>query len=560
MRTRLPAFVCCLLLAAGCLFTAAAPLRADIKLTLDAKNGDSISDTAKIVAHADSADNIDKVEFYVDDQLRFTAPSVPYAFTWDTIPEKEGMHTLAVTAFDANGQTKKLSITLNIDNELALGADPLAAKAAAALKANDLPGAMKYSRRALKAEPGNAEASRVLAGMYANEGDWNRAVTTLEKSNNAATNTGTMLDIATYKMRRALRPENAATFFTELESIYALRQQVADMHAAEVAKQNTDDTTAAHEAIGDALFAAAHYHAAVLEYRKVADKENAPATSVNRYALAALFEGTPEAAIDILHIAEVKGTVPDAATRAVRALALVRATRYEEARAILAADVLKSYPASLIVAAYADSSSGKFLPARAEAQAAAKLLPSAAETLYATSMTVQQLTAQEDALNSTLSLAPFQTAPYLDFAARVAVEKQPDRVERAMKFVDFVLKRDPKNVNARLQKALLYLQTNRLKEAGGILDALAKGGQQTPDVMAALGTYWESARKPAISLEYTAAAHKMDKARFGRTISPTPMELMYDLNRRYRYDIGFFLTPTSLYPPQPVVPTAPAAP
>ena len=83
MRTRLPAFVCCLLLAVCCLLTAAAPVRADIKLTLDKKDGASISDVARIVARADSADNIDKVEFYVDDQLRYTGPSIPYAFTWE---------------------------------------------------------------------------------------------------------------------------------------------------------------------------------------------------------------------------------------------------------------------------------------------------------------------------------------------------------------------------------------------------------------------------------------------------------------------------------------------
>jgi tetratricopeptide (TPR) repeat protein len=558
MRTRLPAFVCCLLLAACCLLMAAAPLRADIKLKLDSKAGDSISDVAKIVAHADSTDNIDKVEFYVDDQLRFTAPSVPYIFTWDTIPDKEGMHTLTVTAFDGNGQTKKLSITLNIENELALGGDALAQKAGEALKANDLPTAMKYCRRALKADPGNAEGSRVLAGIYATESDWNKAVTTLEKSKNVTTDSTTMLELATYKMRRALQPENTPTFFTELESIRSLRQQAADLHTAEVTKQNPDNTAATHEAIGDALLAAGHFHEAVLEYRKSADKEHAPATSVNRYALAKLYEGTPEEALEILHIAEVNGMKADAATRAVQGLALARATKYDEARMSVAGDVPANYPAALYVAAYADTSTGKYAQARAEAQAAAKLLPRAAETFYANSMTLQKINEQEDALNATLALAPFQVAPYLDFAARVAVEKQPDRYDRAMKFVDFVLKRDPGNRNARLQKALLYLQTNRLKEGGAVLDGLAQGTRQSPEVLEALSIYWQMSNKPGVSQRYNEAAHQMDKVRFDRPFSPTPMELMYDLNRKYRFHIGFFLTPTALYPPQTAALPAPA--
>lgn len=557
MRNRLPAFICCLLLAACGLLTAAAPLRADIKLTLDTKDGASISDVARIVAHAESADNIDKVEFYVDDQLRFTAPSVPYAFSWDTILDKEGMHTLAITAFDGNGQTKKLSITLNIDNELALGGDALAKKAAEAFKANDLPTAMKYCRRALKAEPGNADASLVLAGMYANESDWEKAVTTLEKSKNAGSNAKTMLTLATYKMRRALRPENAATFFTELESIYSLRQQAADMHTAEVVKQHSGDTPADHEAIGDALLAAGHYHEAMLEYRKCGDKDNAPASSVNRYALATLYDGAPESALEILHIAEVKGTKPDAATHAVQGLALLRAARYEEARAAVTAEVAANEPAALYVAAYADTALGKYPQARAEAQAAAKILPNAPETFYTQSMTLTQINAQEDALNTTMSLVPFQPAPYLDFAARVAVEKQPDRYERAMKFVDFVLKHDPDNPNARLQKALLLLQTNKLKEAGAILDKMAQGTRPSPDVLAGLSIYWQMASKPSYSQQYNEAAHKLDKVRFDRPISPTPMELMFDLNRRYRYRIGFFLTPMALYPPKTVAVNAP---
>ncbi len=558
MRTRLPAFVCCLLLAVCCLLTAAAPVRADIKLTLDKKDGASISDVARIVARADSADNIDKVEFYVDDQLRYTGPSIPYAFTWDTIPEKEGMHILAVTAFDSNGKTKKLSITLNIDNEIVLGGDALAQKADDALKASDLPTAMKYCRRALKADPGNAEGSRVLAGIYASESDWDKAVTTLEKSRNSADSARTMLTLATYKMRRALRPENAPIFFTELDSIYSLRRQAADMHTAEVVKQNPADTPASHEAIGDALLAAGHYHDAVLEYRKSGAKDNAPATSVNRYALATLYDGTPEAALEILHLAEVNGMKPDAATRSIQGLALLRATKYEEARATVAAEAAANYPAALDVAVYADTALGKHVQAHAEAQAAAKLLPNAPESFYALSMTLQKITEQEEALNTTLSLVPFQAAPYLDFAARVAVEKQPDRYERAMKFVDFVLKREPDNANARVQKALLLLQTNKLKEAGGVLEKLAEGSRQSPDVFSALSVYWQMASKPGSSKQYTDAAHQMDKIRFDRPFSPTPMELMYDLNRRYRYRIGFFLTPATLYPPKAVAVTTAA--
>ena len=57
--------------------------------------------------------------------------------------------------------------------------------------------------------------------------------------------------------------------------------------------------------------AAGHYHEAVLEYRKSATKENAPSTSISRYALATLYDGTPEEGLEILHLAEVNGKMAD---------------------------------------------------------------------------------------------------------------------------------------------------------------------------------------------------------------------------------------------------------
>lgn len=572
MRNRLSAFACCLLLTVCCLLTAAAPIRADIKLTLDTKEGDSISDVAKIVAHAESGDNIDKVEFYVDDQLRFTAPSVPYTFSWDTIPDKEGTHTLGVTAFDGNGQTKKLSITVKIDNELGLGASALAQKGADALKANDLPTALKYSRRALKAEPGNPEGSRLLAGIYAGQNDWAKAIATLEKSNNVGTDPNTMLALATYKMRYASDPTNADSFFPTLDSVYELRQKAADLHVAAVTKQNAEDTSAAHEAIGDALLAAGHPGQAELEYRKAGGKDNAPASSVSRYALAKLYQDQPKGALDILHIAEVNGTKPDPAMRAVRGMAYLWSGDYEAARAAVAGDLAAEYPAALYVAAYVDMAAGKTTLARTEIDTAAKTLPNSPETYYGKSMTALRPEEQDAALRIAISLAPFQSALYLDLAARTALEKvyvgkdEPasvrtqklaERYERATKYLDFVLKHDPENVNARVQKALLLLQTNHLKEAGTLLSALAKTGEQSPDVLSALATYWQLAHNESNSKRYTEAAKKADKARFNREISLDPLELLADLDVKLRYRMGFFLTPSTLYPAQPVAVTAP---
>ena len=77
----------------GLLFFAACPLFADVNIKFDnLKEGDKISDISVIVVRAESSDGIDKVEFAVDDQLKFTTGSTPYTYKWDTIPEAEGKH------------------------------------------------------------------------------------------------------------------------------------------------------------------------------------------------------------------------------------------------------------------------------------------------------------------------------------------------------------------------------------------------------------------------------------------------------------------------------------
>src|SRR5690348_8573382 len=92
----------------GLLLPAAGTASADITLTTDLKNGDKVSDIAKIVAHADSPDGIDKVAFKVDAEAPVAVASVPYEFAWDTIKTTEGPHTLAITAYSSNGQSKNV--------------------------------------------------------------------------------------------------------------------------------------------------------------------------------------------------------------------------------------------------------------------------------------------------------------------------------------------------------------------------------------------------------------------------------------------------------------------
>ncbi len=536
--------------------------RAEVTLTLDLKAGDKVSDTAKIVAHAESGENIDKVEFYVDDQLRYTGTSVPYVFSWNTIADTEGAHTLAVTAFDGAGQTKKVSLAVNIDNELGLGAAALAQKSADARKAGDEEAAMRYARRALKAEPNNTAASRVVAGSFAAALDWDHAISSLEGAKTLDQDPGALAELAVYRTRRAFMPENVANFFPELEAIYSLRQKSAKLAVA-ASRQAAAllKGAEAFQSVGDALLEAGRYADSQQEYTRCAQEDQGPVPCVNRLALANIMLDLPASAI--LNLGTViKAGHADAATRAVYGLALLRSQRFDEARAAVAADLGGDTPASNVVAAYADASLGHPREAFAEANAAARLLPESGDVQFALSMSVTKLTDQAEALNRALSLEPFQLGIYLDYAARTAATTQQGRYERAMKFVDFALARDPNNLNAKIMQALLLMQTKRDREAGPLLDALSRHNKNAADLKMALAIYFFNAGNSSLTDRELTEARKLDPVRFASSDPKTPLELLYQLNRKYHYRTGFFLTPASLYPPvAPTPPTAvPAAP
>lgn len=526
----------------GLLLGAGRIAHAEFKLTIDQKDGDKIADVAKIVAHADSSDGIDKVEFYVDDQLRVTAGSVPYVFKWDTIPDMEGKHTLAITAYDSNGQTKKISVSLVIDNELALGGPALAKKALDALAANNTDVALNYSRRALKAEPGNVDACRVIAALAARDSDWDKAAATLEKASGYDQNPDALKELATYKLRRALLPDNVPIFVTEVQKVAELRQKGYDLA---VAKMKTKDASA-HEAIGDALMQGGHLHEAELEYLKVGD--NRPLSTTNRLGLVYSLEDEPTQAISILRtVTDDKGG--DAATRALMGLALLHQQKFAAARAAVQADLSTDFPAAQIIAAYADVAMGQPARALAEAQKAAERTPNAGDVHYALSMTLHNLADSETELTQAFTVSPFEAGPYLDYAARLALEKHGDRLDDAVKLTDYVIEQHPNDLEAKLVKVMLLLQQNHAAEAEPIIDYQYRH-TNAPDVLMAYAVFLNQQNKVGLAQLNWERVRTQDTTHFEFLVIPTPAAFLMSNERKYHYRGDFFLTLASLYPPK----------
>lgn len=546
MMARSRALLCALTLCA-LLMLAGNRANAAVTVSFELKNGDKVADVVKITAKPESPDGIDKVEFRVDDKLRLTATSVPYVFEWDTLAEKEGAHTLTATAFDSNGQSARAPIMLTVDNELTTGADALAQKAKDALAGKDIATARRYSRRALKADPGNLNAARALASIYVTDNDYDKAIETLDKANGLDANGSAMLELASYRIRRVLIPANAAKFFSEVQVINDLRHKAADINVADVQKTNAGmNTPAAHEAIGDALMNASRYHEAVSEYSKAGLGDDTPVTSINRYALALVMDNRLLDAQAVLQNLRL-GKREDAQARAVLGLIFLRQQKFKEAREAVAQDLSDHVLASLIVAAYADGVMGSRKLGTGEASDAVALVPTLGEAQYALSIATTKVDDADIALTKALALSPFQSGPYLDYASQQLLTKRQDRYEQALNLTDLVLKADQHDVQAKLIQALVYTQQKRFTEALPILSDLQRDNPQSPDVITAIGVYYTSQSNNAKAEPYFAAARALDPIRFNPASPPTPLELMVRL-RRSHFRADFYLTPAALYP------------
>jgi tetratricopeptide (TPR) repeat protein len=544
-------------LALLCFMLAASPVLADITIKFDdLKSGDKISDVQAVIVRADSGDGIDKVEFAVDDQLRFSTGSSPYTFKWDTIADTEGAHNLAVTAIDANGAKKTVTLALTIDNELASGAPALATRAREALAAKDLDTATKYSRRALKAEPDNIDASRALAAILADKLSWDRAIGTLEKAKNLSSSSAGMLELAGYRLRRAVLPENSANLVADIQASGELRRKAADLAVETVKARNLPaDQPSTHETLGDAYLAAGRYREATSEYSKSAS--GGAITATNRLAMAyAMNDQTQEAAALLRSL--IKDKTGDAATRAVMGLTLLRSRKFTEARDIVRSDLNAANPASLIVAAYADSALGKNPAGAQEAKEAVDAFPGAGEAHYALSMNLAKIADSEQEVVKAIAVSPFQSGPLVDYAIRYAMlPDHPNRFDTAIKLLDVVLKTEPENRSAKLAKVLLMFHTKRETEAEPTLNDLDRHDAQSADVQIAAAIYFELKGNPTASEERLKQARTLDKEYFDLGIAPKPLEFLYLAFRKLHYRGGFYLSPETLYPSKAAVAAAP---
>ncbi len=533
------------------LLFAACPLFADVNIKFDdLKEGDKISDISIIVVRADSSDGIDKVEFAVDDQLKFTTGSTPYIYKWDTIPETEGKHVLSVTAIDSNGVKKTVVLNLTIDNALDTGVEALAAISSEALKKNDKIRAVNYSRRALKADPTNIVAARALSAVLASRLDYDKAISTLSKAKNLEMSVEALLELSSYRVKRAFLPEFVASVYKELEIVYSLRKQAADLNILQLKSKNAAPTDIdAKVQLGDTYFSAGRYKDAQSEYGAIAYKTDANFPVLNRLALSYIMDHREDEAIKILRTG-LRDKTADAAAKATVGLALLRQKKFAEAKALTAEDGGKGNAACLLVASFADAALGKRELAFREALKAQETLGELGEVHYALSMSVPKLAESEQETVQAIALSPLHSGPYLAYANQYVLDKHKDNYVVGIAFGNFVLKFDPNNDSAKFFQTLVFLQSKRIPEAETYLSELLKKEPKAPDFQLAAAAYFEILEKSTASSERFEIAKRL-YPEFASNILPfKPMEIVREMLIRRRYRSEFFLTPASLYPPK----------
>lgn len=79
-------------------------------------NGSTVSNRVTIQATASDNIGVTKVEFYIDNTLRFTDTTAPYSFRWDTRKVPNGLHTIKAVAYDTAGNSGSHQITVTVLN------------------------------------------------------------------------------------------------------------------------------------------------------------------------------------------------------------------------------------------------------------------------------------------------------------------------------------------------------------------------------------------------------------------------------------------------------------
>jgi len=86
-----------------------------VEITSPAENS-SVSGSVWIAAEAESEFGINKIEFYIDDELKATRTEAPYIYDWNTSSYPNGSHKIKAVAYNSDLKSAETSISIIVSN------------------------------------------------------------------------------------------------------------------------------------------------------------------------------------------------------------------------------------------------------------------------------------------------------------------------------------------------------------------------------------------------------------------------------------------------------------
>ncbi len=503
-----------------------------------------LSDIARVKVEADSGSGIARVVFEVDDQFRAEVKKPPFQFDWDTLDENDGQHTLAITAYNTNGQTGVKRVKTTVENKLNLGIGYYANQGLAAYRRGDARELDKAARKASKINRADPQADRIMALNVAVKGDVNRAFQMLDDNNINVPKE----DPITYEVRgflllaRAANAPNPAAMLDDLTKGMDLTRSVLplarDRARAEHPETSSDWTV--HLARGDDLFLINDFDAAQAAYEKaLALAPDADAKRrVRLHSGAALLRGGRLQEAEDTARRLTRDHADDSVSMALLGAVRFRQRDYQGARQAVANGVSERNLAALTVAAVADLALGMRASAYREARDAVNLADMA-ETQYVAQGALADAGDQTGARKS-FQIAFLRAPLFLPtLVARayelMAYDKAEDRFIQGMNIVQVVLKADPLNAPAEAARVMGLIQQKHWNAATTALAKLSIADPNAPDLYVLKAAIL--AANPAKNPESKAAllaAQRLDPLNYKDVFAPFMSDFALRLTRLRR--------------------------
>ncbi len=482
-----------------------------------------LNNIVRYEVEADSSAGVARVTFEVDDQFRLEVKKPPYRYDWDTLNENDGPHTIAIVAYNNNGQTGVLRTKVAVENKLSLGIPYYAEQALEAMRTGDEVTLEHAARKAYKISTAEPDAIRAMALYIGFRGNVDEAMRMLNDRQSGIIDDEVTLEIKGFlQLLRAGRNPNLIAMLPDLRTGLGMAQQRARIIISETKKRISDSSTDPSALLnrGDIFWTYHKYEAAFASYTSAEQLAKEPALLRRiqlRKGIALLRLGRIKEAEDIAK-ALLKKFGGDYTVQALNGAVLYYQRRYSEAQNMVEKAADKKNLASVMVCSMTDLILGARARAYKQVRDAFKVLDGT-ETQFAALAVLAEAGEKENARKSfTLAImnSPLAVSTLSEYAFNSMVfENAPDRFQYALNIFDVALNLEPDNASALSGRAVALYGLKRWKSLTDCLEKLHNADPVSPDlfVLMAAEMSQDPAKAPAIA-EALRRANRLDPINF----------------------------------------------